>query len=146
MDILNLNNKEVDLIINELKKMLSDFDMNHLNTPFGRVKYNGLLVSEINKIDFILSIYRGNIEPERFSINLRFRDTNDCLLRLDINGGPHTNPDGTITPTNHIHVYENSYNPKCSYAYPISIDDFPNIKNLYYTTESFLTYTNINYV
>lgn len=59
---------------------------------------------------------------------------------------PHTNPDGTITPTSHIHVYDNSYDPKCSYAYPISIDDFPNIKNLYYTTESFLTYTNINYV
>lgn len=58
LDILNLNKQEVDLIIKELKQMLTTLDIKILNTP-------------------------------------------------------------------------------------VNLDDFPNTKNLYYTTESFLAYTNI---
>lgn len=143
LDILNLNKQEVDLIIKELKQMLTTLDMNILNTPFGRIKKDLQIVSNINNINFKLSIYRGNIEPERFSLNLRFNDTNECLVRLDIRGGKHLNPDGSIAPESHLHIYNKDYNPRCSYAYPINLDDFPNTKNLYYTTESFLAYTNI---
>lgn len=146
MDISNLNDEQVDLIINELKQMISHFDMNNLATPFGKIKTRHLILSDINSINFKLSIHRGNREPERFSLDLRFSDTHECLVRLDIKGGSHTNPDGTISPNNHLHIYNNSYYPKDSLAHPIDLDDFPNISNLYYAAGSFLDYTNIKHV
>jgi len=143
VEIRDLTNQQVDIIIEELKNMLSHFDINTLNTPFGKIKSRNMLVSDINNINFKLSIHRGNREPERFSLDLRFNDTHDCLVRLDVKGGAHTNPDGTVAPNSHLHIYNNIYNPKDSFAHPIDLKYFPNISNLYYAADSFLDYTNV---
>lgn len=143
MEIHDLTDEQVDLIINELKAPLVHLDNNLLNTPFGKISITSSILSDINNIKFKLDIHRGNREPGRFTLNLRFSDTNDTLVRLDVNGGPHGNPDGTTSPSSHIHIYNNDYHRKDSYAYPVDLIDFPNIQNLYNASVSFLDYTNI---
>lgn len=143
MDIRNLSDQEVNLIINELKLLLERLDMNLLSSPFGRISTTHPILSQSNDIKFKIDIYRGNREPGRFTINLRFEETNDCLVRLDVEGGFHPNPDGSYSPNSHIHIYHNDYDKKDSYAYPIDLSEFPQIENLYNATVSFLDYANI---
>lgn len=144
MDIRDLSDDQVNLIIEELKLSLAHLDFNSLNTPFGRVSLTNDILSQINGIEFRLDIYRGNKEPNRFNINLRFSETNDTLVRLDINGGTHQNPDGTVAPNSHVHIYNSNYGEKDAFAYPVKLEDFPNIRTFYDASVSFLDYTNIN--
>ncbi|WP_414715291.1 DUF6978 family protein [Staphylococcus delphini] len=37
------------------------------------------------------------------SVLRTFRD--NTLVRIDVNGGAHENPDGTVAPKSHIHIY-----------------------------------------
>jgi len=144
MEIRDLTDEQVDLIIKELKLPLVNLDINLLDSPFGKLSLTSNLLSQVNDIKFKLDIHRGNKEPGRFSLNLRFSETNDTLVRLDINGGLHQNPDGSHAPTSHIHIYNNDFEKKDIYAYPVDLEDFPNIQSLYDASVSFLDYTNIN--
>ncbi|HAR3826392.1 TPA: hypothetical protein O8B47_002684, partial [Staphylococcus aureus] len=94
-------------------------------------------------IKYLLTIKRGNIEKDRFSISIIFKDTYHTLVRIDINGGTHDNPDGTIAPKSHIHIYNDKYDKKDRFAYEINLKDFPDIYNLYNVYMSFLEYNNI---
>lgn len=143
MDIRDLTDQQVSSVINELKRMIAFVDLELLNTPFGKYNSTTNVLSQLNKIPFKLDIHRGNKESDRFTINLRFTETNDCLVRLDIKGGSHSNPDGTLSPESHIHIYNNNYDKRDSYAHPVNLNDFPNINSLYNASFSFLDYTNI---
>ncbi|MCT6674864.1 DUF6978 family protein, partial [Staphylococcus aureus] len=86
----------------------------------------------------LLTIKRGNIEKDRFSISIIFKDTYHTLVRIDINGDTHDNPDGTIAPKSHIHIYNDKCDKKDRFAYEINLKDFPDIYNLYNVYMSFL--------
>lgn len=143
MDIRDLSDNQVYLIIEELKLSLKHLDFNLLNTPFGRVSFTNDVLSRINDIKFKLDIYRGNREPDRFNLNLRFSETNETLVRLDVNGGSHENPDGSTAPQSHIHIYNSDFGKKDAFAFPVNLEDFPNTRTLYDASVSFLDYTNI---
>jgi len=56
-------------------------------------------------------------------------------LRLDVNGAPHTNPDGTKLEGSHLHKYREGYDDK--WADPIDPKVFTNVQHLATTFREF---------
>ncbi|HCD5219956.1 TPA: hypothetical protein NBU55_002824 [Staphylococcus aureus] len=138
LDLNSLNDEHVKLLINELKYPETHIDVNELKTIVAsRINERQEIISFKLGIKYLLTIKRGNIEKDRFSISIIFKDTYHTLVRIDINGGTHDNPDGTIAPKSHIHIYKDRF------AYEINLKDFPDIYNLYNVYMSFLEYNNI---
>ena len=63
------------------------------------------------------------------------------LVRLDIDGAPHTNPDGQKLEGTHLHIYREGYDDK--WAYPLDPIRFPNPSNLCRAFEDFCGYCNV---
>jgi hypothetical protein len=63
------------------------------------------------------------------------------LYRLDIDGAPHTNPDGQQIPCPHLHVYREGFGDK--WAFPAPTDKFPGCSNLFSTLYAFMQHCNI---
>ena len=98
------------------------------------------LVSKDNREKFLLDIYRGRIELRKKTFQNRYRQTIK-LVRLDIGGQPHRNPDGTEIGSPHIHLYKENYDDK--WAYEIDKNIFKNLDDSYKTLEDFMGYCNI---
>ena len=69
------------------------------------------LYSLDNREEFILDISRGSISLEKNKFQTRARTT-VILVRVDIGGSPHRNPDGTEIPCPHIHFYKAGFDDK----------------------------------
>lgn len=66
---------------------------------------------------FIIDINRkGQYNVKKCTYQTRYRRTMQ-LLRIDIAGPDHPNPDGSIVPCPHIHIYREGYELK--WAYPL---------------------------
>ena len=63
------------------------------------------------------------------------------LLRLDLGGPQHRNPDDEEVPCPHIHVFREGYGHK--WAFPVSPDLFPNPDDLIATYDAFLDRCNV---
>lgn len=64
------------------------------------------------------------------------------LARLDLSGRPHRNPppDGTKLECPHLHLFrEGEY----SWAFPVPVNDFPNLDDLWLTLFDFMKYCHI---
>lgn len=57
---------------------------------------------------FILDVLRGTLRLTRLTLNERVR-ASIVLARLDIDGRPHTNPDGSSVGRSHLHVYREGF-------------------------------------
>lgn len=57
---------------------------------------------------FILDVQRGTLRVSRLTLNERVR-TSIVLVRLDIDGRPHTNPDGSSVGRSHLHLYREGF-------------------------------------
>ena len=73
------------------------------------------LVSRDGREDFIFNVARGRIKITKCSYQNRGRSV-VVLARLDIDGPPHQNPDGTYVPCPHIHLFREGYADK--WAFP----------------------------
>jgi hypothetical protein len=62
------------------------------------------------------------------------------LVRLDLDGAPHTNPDGQTIPCPHIHIYREGFGDKWAFPLP---PIFTNTNDLVRTFQDFLAYTNV---
>lgn len=62
------------------------------------------------------------------------------LVRLDLNGPRHVNPDGVILECPHLHVHKEGYADR--WAYPVP-DIFSDLDNLSKTLDHFMAYCNI---
>jgi hypothetical protein len=62
-------------------------------------------------------------------------------MRLDIDGSPHRNPDGTEIPCPHLHTYREGFGDKWAIAAPS--DRYANTLDLFSTCEAFLQHCNI---
>lgn len=90
--------------------------------------------------EFVLDIWKGKI-----ALKTKYQtrvDKTIVLVRLDLNGPPHRNPDGKEVEGTHVHVYKEGYGDK--WAYPIEIQSFPNINNVWETLNDFMKYCNIH--
>lgn len=65
---------------------------------------------------FLLDVWRGTLRLTK----LRFQDrvrTVVVLVRLDVDGAPHSNPDGQRLAGTHLHIFREGFDDK--WAYPV---------------------------
>ncbi len=98
------------------------------------------LIGDDKRERFFLDIWRGTLRLTKLKYQTRGRNV-IVLVRLDVDGAPHTNPDGTIVRGSHIHVYREGYEDK--WAYVIDPAEFRNISSIQQTFEDFCSYCNI---
>lgn len=63
------------------------------------------------------------------------------LVRLDINGAPHTNPDGQRLGGTHLHIYREGFEDR--WAYPVDPREFRNLSDTWTTVEDFCRFCHI---
>ncbi len=71
---------------------------------------------------FLLDIWRGTLRLTKLKQQLRGRKV-FVLVRLDIDGAPHTNPDGNRIGPTHLHLYRDGYEDR--WAHPLDAKQFP---------------------
>ncbi len=98
------------------------------------------LLSKDRREHFILDISRGRLKLTKATYQNRVHVA-IVLCRLDINGPPHTNPDGGTVPCPHMHIYREGYGFK--WAHSLDAISFSEGKNLYETLFQFMDYCKI---
>ncbi|MCD4732995.1 hypothetical protein K8R78_02025 [bacterium] len=133
----DLTQKEADTLIKMEKHRIDE-------TGYEFPLQGGSLVVPLQSMyrheQFLLDIRRGKIDSLKVTMQNRARGS-IVLLRLDLSGSPHRNPDGEELPCPHLHVYREGYGDK--YAIPIPNENFPRINSLWGTFEDFMKYCNI---
>jgi hypothetical protein len=69
------------------------------------------LASSDDRERFLLDIWRGTLRLTKLKFQNRVR-TVIVLARLDVDGAPHTNPDGQRLSGTHLHVFREGYDAK----------------------------------
>lgn len=136
---MNLTNKDFARLMSIKKK----FNENPITLPHVNQCSQLNVFSIDNKDSFVIDIdRRGKIEIKS-KTQARY-SSNQNLIRVEINAPPHTNPDGTITSRNHIHIYKEGFN--LAWAYDLEGFDetlFNNLKNFNKVFADFCSYCNI---
>jgi hypothetical protein len=70
---------------------------------------------------FLLDVWRGTLRLTKLKFQNRVR-TVAVLVRLDIDGAPHTNPDGQRLSGTHMHLFKEGYDDR--WAYPVDPRSF----------------------
>lgn len=135
MNIYNLTSDEVNRLIKSLKylKESTSFD----SPMIGKIKDDNSLFDYQNQIEYCFHRYRHPLDNKRFSMHIRFIESNDHLIRLDINNGTHRNPDGTKIQQNHLHIYNRKLERKDAFAYELP-DEIKNIESIFDAMLDFL--------
>lgn len=82
---------------------------------------------------------RGKIKLTKCTYQERYAVV-EILVRVDIDGPPHENPDGTLIPCPHIHEYREGYGDKWARPLP---PNFSNPSDLVVTFRDFLKFCNV---
>jgi hypothetical protein len=98
------------------------------------------LVSPDKREQFILDVRRERISIKKATYQNRVRST-VILMRLDLDGPPHRNPDGEEIPCPHLHVYKEGFGVK--WAEPAPVDRYGNPTMLFETLLAFMQHCNI---
>lgn len=98
------------------------------------------LTSLDKREDFLLDVTRMQINVAKVNYQNRARQV-VILMRLDIGGSLHRNPDGEIIPCPHLHIYREGYGDK--WAFPLPAGKFGNLSNLFETLHEFMAECNI---
>lgn len=98
------------------------------------------LIGEDEREKFLLDLWRGTLRLSKLKFQTRGRKVT-VLIRLDIDGAPHTNPDGTKLNGSHLHIYREGFEDKWAISLPH--DDFGNPSNIRKVFEDFCRYCNI---
>lgn len=98
------------------------------------------LTSLDKRENFMLDVTRAQIKLSKATFQNRARAA-IVLLRLDVDGPPHTNPDGTEIPCPHLHMYREGYGDKWAVLAPA--EKYTNTLDLFSTCEAFMQQCNI---
>ena len=98
------------------------------------------LTSLDKRENVMLDITRAQIKLSKATYQNRARQA-IILMRLDLDGPPHRNPDDQEIPCPHLHIYREGYGDK--WAIPAPVDQYPNVQDLFSTFEAFLRHCNI---
>src|ERR1700694_3558241 len=93
------------------------------------------LISPDKRELFMLDVTRAQIKLTKATYQNRARQA-IVLMRLDIDGPPHRNPDGVDVPCPYLHIYREDHGVK--WAYPLPVDRYPDTLNLFSTFEAFM--------
>jgi hypothetical protein len=108
--------------------------------PGGGGKLAIPLVSPDRRENFMLDITRAQIRLTKATYQNRARQA-IILMRLDLEGPPHTNPDGQEIPCPHLHIYREGYGDKWASSVPAA--RYRDVRDLFSTLEEFMRDCNI---
>ena len=131
-----LTQTEADALIAMKKTFMNPIT---ITLPPGTDKSH-VLVGEDPRERFLLDLWRGTFQISKLKYQTRARNV-IALVRLDVDGAPHTNPDGTKLGGTHIHIYREGYEDK--WAYPVEREHFGDVSNTQRIFEDFCKYCNI---
>lgn len=75
------------------------------------------LLSFDKRESFVLDVSRASVKLTKATFQNRVRQA-VVLIRLDINGAPHRNPNGEEIPCPHLHIYSEGHGDKWAIAAP----------------------------
>jgi hypothetical protein len=108
MTDINLTQGEADFLF-AMEKLATNDDI--WDFPTMGMKVEIPLVSPNKKEKFLLDIGRGTIDLKKIKFQNRARQVL-ILVRLELTGAPHRNPDGSEIPPAHIHIYTEGFADK----------------------------------
>jgi len=134
---INLTQAEADALIAMEKHRATE---DRSDFPMGGQSLVLPLQSSDKREQFLLDLSRGRIDLLKIKMQNRGRQV-VVLVRLDLGGAPHRNPDDEEIPTPHLHVYREGYGDK--WAVPVPVDRFRVTGDVWATLEDFLRFCNI---
>lgn len=134
---INLTQAEADALISMEKHRANE---ERADFPMDGQSVVLLLQSADGREQFLLDLSRGRIDLLKVKMQNRGRQV-VVLVRLDLGGAPHRNPDGEEVPVPHLHVYREGYGDK--WAVPVPADRFSNVSDVWTTLEDFMRFCNI---
>ena len=137
MTNINLTQAEADALIAMEKHRVTD---DRTDFPMGGDSVVLPLQSADRREQFLLDLSRGRINLQKVKMQTRGRQV-IVLVRLDLGGAPHRNPDGEEIPVPHLHVYREGYGDK--WAMPVPTDQFRAVSDVWTAFEDFLRFCNI---
>jgi hypothetical protein len=129
--------QEVAEYLIELGKYCSDNNTYEFPIVGGELRVP--LFSGDHKEEFCLDISRSRIQLEKTKYQTRSRK-NIVLVRVDLAGAPHRNPDFSEIHCPHIHIYVQDYEDKWAYPLP---DSFLDPRDAWQVLSDFYSYCNI---
>lgn len=97
------------------------------------------LYSPDRRENFWLDLNRGRIDLKKVKMQNRGRQV-VALVRLDLGGPPHRNPDGKEIAARHLHLYREGFGDK--WAFPLPADKFGTPADVWEAFQDFLRYCN----
>jgi hypothetical protein len=134
---LNLTQAEADALIAMEKHRVNE---DRSDFPMGGQSLALPLQSLDKRELFLLDLSRGRIDLLKVTMQNRARQV-VVLVRLDLGGAPHRNPDDEEIPAPHLHVYREGYGYKWAIAVPA--DRFTATADLWATLGDFMRFCNI---
>lgn len=126
---------EADVLINAIKTLVSVNKNIYIPTIGEKERIEAYSVFE-NEF-FTICVFRGRQDPDKLSLHAMDNSTNTALLRLDVNAGIHTNPDGKKIEGTHLHIFKDGF--EIQYAIPFDIAN----ENLVSATKAFMARFNV---
>lgn len=136
MSDIHLTQNEADYLIalNKIRKNEDEWEFPDLG---------GAISIPLSSIDgkesFLLDCSKGRIDLSKIKYQNRARQT-VILVRLDLAGSPHRNPDDAEVPCPHFHLYREGFGDK--WAFPIP-DSFTDLSDSWQTLQEFMNFCNI---
>ena len=134
---INVTQADADALI-----AMEKWRVNEERSSFpGRGEKLTLPLQSINKRErFLLDVSRARIDLRKVKMQNRARHV-VVLVRLDLGGSPHRNPDDEEIAVPHLHLYREGYGDK--WAMPLPVNQFSNVSDLRLTLDEFSRYCNI---
>ncbi len=134
---INLTQAEADALIAMEKHRAND---ERTAFPVGGQSVIIPLQSADRREHFLLDISRGQIDILKVKMQNRGRQV-VVLVRLDLGGPPHRNPNDEEIPAPHLHIYREGFGDK--WAAPVPQDRFHNTADIWTTLQDFLGFCNV---
>ena len=136
---INLTQDEANKLMAMEKRAVDEKDW-QFPVPGDRIAIP--LTSLDKRESFLLDLTRARIKLTKATYQNRAR-TAIILMRLDLDGPPHRNPDGVEIPCPHLHVYREGYGDK--WANPAPPATYSNTIDLFATFETFMQQCNVTH-
>ena len=98
------------------------------------------LVGPNDRERFLLDVWRGTLRLSKLKFQNRARAV-IVLVRLDVDGAPHTNPDGQRLSGTHLHLFQEGYDDR--WAYPLDPEIFTLLSDPGTTFQEFCAFCKI---
>lgn len=134
---MHLTQAEADALIAMPKCRVNE---DRIDFPMGGQSLVLPLQSADKREQFLLDLRRGRIDLRKVKMQNRGRQV-VVLVRLDLGGAPHRNPDDVEVPAPHLHIYREGFGDKWAVAVPAKM--FRNIDDVWTTLDDFLRFCNI---